>query len=550
MTSRPARALGLLLFLAAALCRAAPDDASEQRTIYVISDLHMGLGRVEAAPGEEASWSRTEDFRWPRALAGFLDEIAPADGGAAVDLVIAGDFLELWQPPPEIECPGPAEDRDNYGCTVDEMVDITRQVLAGHADELAVLAEFAARGTNCLHIVPGNHDAALVLDPVWALLEEKLRPADDGGQSEGRGGCVERAVDGLWVSGDGLVVVEHGHQIGQEANRYRDWPRITKSFAGVDYVERPWGERFVQKNFNDEEAGFPLIDNLSPKSAGLRYRFAERGLGGSVADAAQFLKFNLLDTSWRQKGAVLGKGQGAKKEERWDVARGRDLGHKLFAHGLPEDDPFRSQLLDGDGEWADLRAQLDLLAGDAERLPDTEVEGLCDQLEAHGGAVRCQRVQLGALGQKIFLGHGRVVREHLEERQGLARFKKTRIFAYGHTHEFEHAWSAKIGQRKKATVLNSGAFQRLVDDEGLKVLAAAQGVSEAKVLESGSLELLEPCYTVVQIERFETVLTSRVRAWVMDEGAVAGRFDDPCGPSCPTIGNSCRKRRGEEPAPP
>jgi len=82
--------------------------ATGPRQTIVISDLHMGLGRV---PGTQ-TWEKKEDFRWPNALCRFLGHIrseARKEGAAGIDLVIAGDFLELWQPSPEVKCAGPGE---------------------------------------------------------------------------------------------------------------------------------------------------------------------------------------------------------------------------------------------------------------------------------------------------------------------------------------------------------------------------------------------------------------------------------------------------------
>jgi hypothetical protein len=84
---------------AAAVVRFVP-PATESRHLVFISDLHFGVGR-----GKNGSWNPTEDFRWPRALRGFLNRIA-LDGHDSVDLVVVGDFREMWQRPPEIPCKG------------------------------------------------------------------------------------------------------------------------------------------------------------------------------------------------------------------------------------------------------------------------------------------------------------------------------------------------------------------------------------------------------------------------------------------------------------
>ena len=76
------------------------------------------------------------------------------------------------------------------------------------------------------------------------------------------------------MSADGRIVAEHGHQIGSDVNRYKDWPKITEQVEGKEFIIRPWGELFVQKIFNDEEKTYQIIDNLIPETAGAWYRHA------------------------------------------------------------------------------------------------------------------------------------------------------------------------------------------------------------------------------------------------------------------------------------
>ncbi len=89
----------VLLSLIQMPATAQPVSAIE-RPLVVISDLHIGLGRDAAG-----KWIPTEDFRWTGALQGFLAQIS-RDGKDQVDLVIAGDLLELWQRPDDIKCTG------------------------------------------------------------------------------------------------------------------------------------------------------------------------------------------------------------------------------------------------------------------------------------------------------------------------------------------------------------------------------------------------------------------------------------------------------------
>ena len=483
------------------------------RDVVIRSDLHMGLGKNQAT----GKWHATEDFRWPNAFRGFLDAIS-IEGRNRVDLVIAGDFLELWQPPNDVVCKGP---NSSYGCTIDEMKEIAAAVIKAHSKELEALRSFSARGQNCLYIIPGNHDASLVIDSVWSLLADALNSEE---------GCVRRAENGIWVSHDGLVVAEHGHQIGEEPNKYKNWPNITASIDGVTYIERPWGERFVQKLYNEQERMYPLIDNLSPSSAGVRYRATDRGFFGSAADLGKFLRFNLLETSLRQKVQILGE---PEVGEEWSVKKGRQLGHKLFLGALDQKDPFAAELRSSPGEWQELRTELDRLAQD---LSDDEVLALCDQLAIRGADDSCAETRLGSASSRLLFSRTRVVKKHVRERW--KKQKGVRVFVYGHTHSFEKEWQAKVAGAVSVTVLNSGAFQRVIDDAAFLRLAEERQISPSQLLQSHSLEELPPCYTSVHVTRKGGKLVRELRAWHMPEDGV-GEFKDPCCSECADVGHGC-----------
>lgn len=80
--------------------------AGSDRLVVFASDLHFGVG--QDASGK---FDPTEDFRWPQALAGFLNYLSER-GQQKVDLVILGDMLELWQPPRNWLARAPAWIRD------------------------------------------------------------------------------------------------------------------------------------------------------------------------------------------------------------------------------------------------------------------------------------------------------------------------------------------------------------------------------------------------------------------------------------------------------
>jgi Calcineurin-like phosphoesterase len=399
-----------------------PPASAVPRMIVFISDLHFGLGRRP-----DGNWSPKEDFRWPGALQGFLNEMGRR-GNDRVDLVIVGDFLELWQPPDGITC-GMSGGAD-LGCTVPEIVSIARTVIDAHQADLALLRDFVKRGENRLYIIPGNHDGALLLPQVWSLLAAPLE------EPTGRVALVTR---GFWTSPDGRIVDEHGHQVGNDVNRYDRWPIITRDENGTTYLERPWGERFVQQMFNSQEEEYEIIDNIAPETVGVKYRIADRGHVASAADVARFIAFNLFETSLAQKELALGGSEAdPNNPNRWDIKRAREqIGYRLFLDALAKDDPLRAEIEGQDAMSETLRTELTALARDNIRLTDEEVRALCDHLVLRKAPQTCAVATAGALVESKLVPRRYILGAHVAHHRSVD--KRLRIFVYGHTHDFERA---------------------------------------------------------------------------------------------------------------
>lgn len=494
------------VLLAAALLLAAggdvladpPDTAAAEATrpiprrhIVVISDLHFGLGMTS-----KGAWDPREDFRWSRALAGFLKSVRKT-GADKVDLVIAGDFLELWQPPDDVRCDG----ADDAKCSVDQLLAITRHVATQHEHDLKLLGDFAAAGDNQLIVVPGNHDAALLVPAVWAEVAKRL-----GGPT----GRVTLHTSDFWSSTDGQVVIEHGHQIGADANAFVGWPDVTKLKGTQQYLQSPWGERFVQKLFNAEEVKYPIIDNLSPESYGARLRMADRGLWRSVGDVARFIAFNLFQTTFSQKMQGLGEdekaGQPCTKEE------AQALGYKLFVAALPDGDPFKAELEGTSAAARSLQRELDQLT---KRLSEDELAQICRQ--------RTSRPGLNAALEATFIPREDVLRTHIQQRR--QQLPSLKMLVYAHTHQLETAWNLRLQLGDGVSVLNTGAFQRLVNEKGFrKRLDEKRIAKHSEGLRRISLESLAPCYSFVEIEAGDSVSrpVAATRLWRMEESDQEG----------------------------
>jgi hypothetical protein len=294
--------------------------------------------------------------------------------------------------------------------------------------------------------------------------------------------------------------------------------------GGKEYIIRPWGEQFVQKIFNEQEQKYPIIDNLSPESAGIWYRMKDRGAWGTSADIAQFVAFNLFQTSLSQRVTILGAGGSPEEQIKWDIARARDQGHQLFVAAMPPNDDFRTGLL-GDSEQAKkVRLELDALAKDERRLPDENVKLLCEQAEIRGNSL-CKTPELGAGIEKLLVPRGWVLATHLSDRE--VEFPKMRFFIYGHTHLLEEAWQPGIVSSVR--VLNSGAFHRVIDKEGFLLRVNGKKISPEEGLKKVALEELPPCYTFVRVSPGKE---PGVWNWVMEESSQSGSIVKPGDEAC------------------
>lgn len=488
-----------------------------ERYVVAISDLHFGLGRQGGA------WNPTEDFRWSSALKGFLDRTS-ACGRQTVDLVIAGDAMELWQPPPEVKCAGANADT---ACTPSELLLLVKMVIKAHGSDFEALGSFADEGSNRVFFVPGNHDAGILLDSLWS--EVQAAASSKTGRVLRCGGAAPRpcAPNGLWLSENGLVAIEHGHQIGSDVNAFSKWPEVLVDVEGQKYLERPWGEYFVQKLFNKEEAEYSIIDNLSPETAGARYRMADRGLWESIYDVARFLRFNVFETSLSQKLQTFGTPGGPSDV---DVSQARARGYKLVSSALLPDDPLLKELNGNSPEALALRTELTRMIKNESSVEELSL--LCSQIAIRSGGADTCGATFGAVFQQLLVPKQRVFAKHLNSRMKEPGAGGLRLFVYAHTHTLEEGWWVKTDKRP-VQVFNTGAFQRVVSEPGFLRRAKAKGLAPAAALSKLTVESLAPCYTavVVAMDPDTQLPNGRTVRWRMEEGG-AGAFVAATDASC------------------
>jgi 3',5'-cyclic AMP phosphodiesterase CpdA len=493
------------IFALAICALGALTPAAAQRPIVYIRDLQLGLG--EKTTGQ---WEPKEDFRSPEIIKPFLAELTKTYGDG-IDLVILGDLFELWQPSNDIKCDS---GDPNLGCTVSQMAAIAKHVAGAHAGELMEIGSFAMRGDNCVYVVPGNHDAALLEDAVWREVFPKFNA------SEKR---VLRVPCGVWSSGDGLVIGEHGHQIAPDANLYPNWPTVTRKpwWRREKRMVRPWGEYFVQSLFNAEEEIYPLVDNVTGL-AGAKIRMKNRGIVATVADLARLVRFVLFESSASQQRAVLAPPPSREDRDRpqWDVAYARTKIGELVMLALPNDDPTRAMLA-----TPAVRADFEALV--KREMSDEEIEALCAAIPATGASSHpCKKPQLGHLLRSTIIPKSYILRKHLSKRR--AEFRSAAVFVYGHTHSLEQPWPLTVDGHV-VRIVNTGAFHRITDAATFTSAATTAQMSPGQALKDLPFDFMPPCHTAVVITRSEGLPVIDVKQWT------SGGLVDACSGECARV---------------
>ena len=514
--------------LPSAVTLAAAQEGGSSRFVAVIADLHMGLGRDAA--GE---WRVEEDFRWGEEFALFLDAL-DAVGGGATDLVLNGDTFELDRLP-DSACGGgdPA-----LGCTESEALAAVERVLAAHADTIAVLAAFAASGSNRVFLVPGEHDAALLFPVVAQRVERALG---------GPGSRVSVAAAGSWRSEDGRIYVEHGHQIGWRADRFETWPEPFVERAGQRHLARPAAATGVDAFFDQHEARYPIVDNFADEGAGLIHGLAAAGTTDLGAAAPALLRYVLFRMPWQQFRLDLDAGD--VQPPAWDLDAVRAQGPALLVDSLPNDHRLKP-LVQQAQEGGLLTAMVDDLSEDelvalcdyraASRRARRRFERILTQFDPQGPPVReCPRLpdSRGGLFDYFWRTRDLIYGGRLEAAQdgAPAAAGPIAVFVHNHTHLVDWRQSVLELTRLGRTVIvhgfspvrnalspvivNGGPWQRTITPVQYGRLQAENGLSDAELLGALQPEHLAPCYGFVQIDPYDDTPTlPAIRYWRQDEG--------------------------------
>ncbi len=195
----------------------------ENRSVIVISDLHIGAGELDDFDDDLES-----------CFCDFLVRLSSED--APVELVINGDFLDFVQANPweKKELRSVTKDNIPLCYTEDQSVEKLIEIHKSHENVFRAIGDFlGASEQNQLTILPGNHDADFFWKRVRDIFSEKISAADQ----------IRFFIEQQYFPpGFPNVCIEHGHQydpinsfqVGGKACWSEKFPPIFKDVTGKE----------------------------------------------------------------------------------------------------------------------------------------------------------------------------------------------------------------------------------------------------------------------------------------------------------------------------
>lgn len=487
----------------------------KSNTQVYISDTHAGTGG-QCTTGEDCrnGWHTMEDFRWSKDFELFVDHISKTNNNG-IDLVFVGDMLEVWQQQKaDTKRCGINKSRSNIGCNDKQASGRVKEIMLSHADFIAVLESFINRNAeNQLIIVPGNHDASLVMPGVRNTLLNQFK-------EEVRNNlCVAKTGILRLTKENKNIIVEHGHQIKGDLNRYQDAADneivtcVDKNEKPISceskdsYIFRTWGENFVQKYFDGHERTYSIIDNYSFEPSGLPDG-VKRGLQSSTLKESSsaitgLLSFLFTEQTFKQFSGLLGSNKGLEYTGFCEPETEPRPGYGCFSrevfnkasstspvfNRLPDDMSSHLTLLtqslgiNGSNGW--MVANLYKINKDINIYLDEIFSSIClywanvpNSTENSTFPEHCKLIStappLNEVASKLKFSFFKNILERPNERlwahikSRINSIENDTIFIYGHTHK------ATSGEDKNTGLyfFNTGAWQRVATSSKIKSILA------------------------------------------------------------------------------
>jgi UDP-2,3-diacylglucosamine pyrophosphatase LpxH len=210
----------------------------------VISDLHLGKGRIL----ENGGLNSLEEFYFGEKLVEFIHYYSTGIyQDYEVELIINGDFLNFLQ----------VDYRGHFLTVLTEEIslEVMKSIIHGHEKVFRALSDFAAKPSNSVTYIVGNHDQAMLWPACRAFLNSTIgKPV--------RFKNMVHFFDG--------VHVEHGH-MHEAANRMDPKKFFLKKDLPEPILNLPFGSHFFVELVLKIKQTYPHVDKIRPFGKMIRW---------------------------------------------------------------------------------------------------------------------------------------------------------------------------------------------------------------------------------------------------------------------------------------
>jgi UDP-2,3-diacylglucosamine pyrophosphatase LpxH len=221
-----------------------PHKNNSKKTILVISDLHLGAGKMI-----KGRRNFLEDFFFDRELVEFLHYYNNGIyENQEVELVINGDFLDLLAVPF-------INYFDDEFWSEKAAVEKMRMIIRAHRSVMDALIQFVSNEKRKIVYIIGNHDGELVFDSVKEVFFNVFPP-----EVRHKVILTNEIVE---YSPAKNVYIKHGHQY-EIAHQFDQELSIVQSANGEKYFVPPWGSYYVTRVVNKFKEERSYINSVKP----------------------------------------------------------------------------------------------------------------------------------------------------------------------------------------------------------------------------------------------------------------------------------------------
>lgn len=221
-----------------------PLKSNLKKTILVISDLHLGAGKMI-----KGRRNFLEDFFFDRELVEFIDYY---NNGIYhdqdVELVINGDFLDLLAVPF-------VNYFDDEFWSEKAAIEKMKMIVRNHKEVMEALKRFISKEKRKIVYIIGNHDAELVFESVKQVFFDVF-PEDVRDKVVLSNSIVEyEPAPNLFI--------KHGHQY-EVAHQFDQERSVVEFENGEKYFIPPWGSYYVTRVVNKFKEERSYVNSVKP----------------------------------------------------------------------------------------------------------------------------------------------------------------------------------------------------------------------------------------------------------------------------------------------